>query len=39
MILFLFYFDNTLTFLLIQIFHFLYVTNVMFSFQKSIVSP
>ncbi len=32
------YFDTTLTFLLIHIFHFFFVTNVVLSFQKSITN-
>jgi hypothetical protein len=32
-------FDTTLMYFLSHIFHFLYVTNVVLSFQKSIMSP
>ncbi len=36
---FIFNFDTTLTFFLILIFHIFYVTDVVLSFQKSIMSP
>jgi hypothetical protein len=34
-----FYFDITLRYILVHIFHFFYVTNEMLSFQKSIMNP